>query len=77
MAGARTGSMNLQGSSLFAFAGTGSLAFLLLVQLIMNGWGLLDGVVSAIAFVIALIHAFAAVSLAVFFWVFQKSKSER
>ncbi|HLM99869.1 MAG TPA: hypothetical protein VK335_11330 [Bryobacteraceae bacterium] len=67
--------MGLKAAALLAFAGTALLAFVLAARLVMEGWNLLNGAISMVAFLTTLVYAFAAVSLAMFFWVFQKTSA--
>ena len=67
--------MSLKVASQFAFVGTGLLTFVLLVRLVMDGWSLLNGTIATFSFLAALVYAFAAASLVVFFWVFQKTSA--
>ena len=64
--------MTLKSAALLALVGTGLLALVLLVGLVIDVWGVLNGIVPAISLLTSTIHGPASVSLAVFFWVFQK-----
>jgi hypothetical protein len=66
--------MSLKSAALFALVGTGLLTLVLLLSLFRDGWGLLNGVVPAISFLVSLIHTLAGVSLVVFFYVFHKAQ---
>ena len=66
--------MRMKDAALLALVGMGLLAFVLLVRVVMDGWRLFDGTISAVAFLGALVYAFAALSQAVFFFVFQRAR---
>ena len=66
--------MRIKDAAFLALVGTGLLAFVLLVRLVMEGWSLFNGAISVVAFLGALVYAFAALSQAVFFWVFQRTR---
>lgn len=66
--------MKVKDAALLALVGTGLLAFVLLVRLVMDGWSLFNGAISVVGFLGALVYAFAALSLAVFFWVFRRAR---
>ena len=55
--------------------GTGLLTIVVGVAFIVNLAGFLRGVVPVVSLVASLIRLFATLSLAVFFWVFQKGQS--
>jgi hypothetical protein len=66
--------MTLKNAALMALVGTVLLTILLVAGLIISMTGLLRGVVPPIQTLSALIRAFAAVTLAVFFYVFHKAQ---
>ncbi len=66
--------MSLKNAALFALVGTGLLTLVLIAALVRDCWGLLNGVVPAVTFLVSLIRALAGVSLAVFFYVFHKAQ---
>jgi hypothetical protein len=66
--------MALKNAALLALVGTGLLTVLLVAHLIIDIWGVLNGVVPAIRVLTSLIHVLASLSVAVFFYVFQKEQ---
>jgi hypothetical protein len=64
--------MTLKTAALLAFTGTILVTALLVWNLIFTVVNAARGLVPAITLVPALIYAFAALSLAVFFWVFRR-----
>jgi len=67
--------MTLKQASFLAFIGTLLLAILLVVDLVMDVLSLARGLIPAVTLLTALIYAFAAVSVAVFFYVFHRAQS--
>jgi hypothetical protein len=67
--------MRMKDAALLALVGTGLLTLVSLVRLVMDGWSLFNGAISVVGFLGALVYAFAALSQAVFFWVFQKTSA--
>ena len=67
--------MTLKSAALLALMGTGLLTIVVGVAFIVNLAGFLRGVVQVVSLVASLIRLFATLSLAVFFWVFQKGQS--
>jgi hypothetical protein len=67
--------MTLKHASFLAFVGTLLLTILLIVDLILDLMSLLRGLVPAVMVLTALIYAFAALSVAVFFYVFHREQS--
>ena len=67
--------MNLKGAATLAFIGTLLAAALLIYDFVFDVINALRGLTSAITLFPALIYAFAALSLAIFFFVFQKKQS--
>jgi hypothetical protein len=65
--------MTLKNAALLALAGTGLLLLVLLVTLVRDITGVMNGTVPAIALLTSLIRTFAGVTVFVFFWVFRKS----
>ena len=74
-AGVHTPSMTLKSAALLALMGTGLLTIVVGVAFIVSLAGFLHGVVPVVSLVASLIRLFATLSLAVFFWVFQKEQS--
>jgi hypothetical protein len=66
--------MSLKSAALFALVGTGLLTLVLLVSLVRDCLGLLNGAVPAVSFLASLIRALAGVSVLVFFYVFHKAQ---
>ena len=64
--------MSLKNAACLALAGTSLLTLLLLVRLVMDGWGLLNGVLPVVRLLASLVRAFAGLSAAVFLYVFYK-----
>jgi hypothetical protein len=67
--------MTLKTASLLAFIGTVLVTALLTWNLIFSVVNVLRGLLPAVVLFPALIYAFAALSVAVFFFVFQKTQS--
>ena len=67
--------MTLKTASLFAFIGTVLVTALLIWNLIFSVVNVLRGLLPAVVLFPALIYAFAALSVAMFFSVFQKTQS--
>jgi hypothetical protein len=67
--------MTLKNAALLALIGMILLTALLLVHFVIDIWGIVTGVVPAIRVLASLIRVLAGVSLAVFFWVFQRTQS--
>ena len=67
--------MTLKSAALLALIGTGLLTIVVGVAFIVSLAGFLRGVVPVVSLVASLIRLFATLSLAVFFWVFQKGRS--
>ena len=67
--------MTLKQASLLAFIGTLLLSILLVVDLVMDLLSLARGLIAAVTLLTSLIHAFAAVSVTVFFYVFHRTQS--
>jgi len=66
--------MTLKSASLLALIGTGLLAILLVAHFILDVANAASGLIPAIQVLTSFIHALAGVSVAVFFWVFQKEQ---
>jgi hypothetical protein len=67
--------MSLKQASFLAFIGTLLLAMLLVFDLVLDLLSLARGLIAAVTLLTALIHTFAAVSVAIFFYVFHRSQS--
>ena len=67
--------MTLKQASLLAFVGTLLLSILLVVDVVLDVLSLARGLIAAVTLLTSLIHAFAAVSVAVFFYVFHRAQS--
>ena len=67
--------MTLKTASLLAFIGTALVTALLMWNLVFSVVNVLRGLLPAVVLFPALIYAFAALSVAVFFFVFQKTQS--
>jgi hypothetical protein len=67
--------MSLKQASFLAFIGTLLLSILLVVNLVLDLLSLARGLIAAVTLLTSLIHAFAAVSVAVFFYVFHRGQS--
>jgi hypothetical protein len=67
--------MSLKQASLLAFIGTLLLSILLVVDSILDVLSLARGLIAAVTLLVSLIHAFAAVTVAIFFYVFHKAQS--
>jgi hypothetical protein len=67
--------MTLKNAALLALVGMILLTILLAAGCIVSVMGFLNGVVSAAAMLASLIRVFAALTLAVFFFVFHKAQA--
>jgi len=67
--------MTLKQASLLAFIGTLLLSILLVVDLVLDVLSLARGLIAAVTLLVSLIHAFAAVSVTIFFYVFHRAQS--
>ncbi len=67
--------MTLKQASLLAFVGTLLLSIQLVVDFLLNLVSLSQGLIPAVTLVTSLIHTFAAVSVAVCFFVFHRAQS--
>jgi len=67
-------SMSLKNTACLALAGTSFLTFVLLVHLVIDGWGFFTGGVPAIHLGASLIRAFAGLSMAIFLYAFYKKQ---
>ena len=67
--------MTLKSAATFAFIGTLLAAALLVWDFVFDLVNVIQGLVPAVKLFSSLIYAFAAVSLAVFFYVFRKAQS--
>jgi hypothetical protein len=64
--------MTLKRAAMFAFIGTLLAAALLIYDFVFDAINVTRGLTPAVTLFAALIYAFAALSLAIFFFVFQK-----
>jgi hypothetical protein len=67
--------MTLKSASFLAFIGTILVAALLVWDLVFSVLNVLQGLIPAVRLFASLIYAFGAVSVAAFFFVFQKRQS--
>ena len=67
--------MNLKQASLLAFIGTLLLSIHLVIDLVLNLLSLARGLIAAVTMLTSLIETFAAVSVAVFFYVYHRAQS--
>jgi hypothetical protein len=67
--------MALKQASLLAFIGTLLLSILLIVDLVLDLLSLARGLIPAVTLLTSLIHTFAAVSVAIFFFVYHRAQS--
>ena len=67
--------MTLKQASFLAFIGTLLLAMLLVFDLVLNLLSMARGLIPAVTLLTSLIYTFAAVSLAIFLYVFHKAQS--
>ena len=72
---AHTSNMALKNAALFALIGTLLLTILLVAGLILDVLNVARGLIPATKMLSSLIHAFAAVAVTVFFYVFHKTQS--
>ena len=70
-----TSIMALKNAALFALIGTLLLTILLVAGLILDVHNVARGLIPATKMLSSLIHAFAAVAVTVFFYVFHKTQS--
>ena len=64
--------MSLKNAACLALTGASLLTFVLSVHLVMDGWGMLNGVLPVVRLLASLVRAFAALSAAVFLYVFYR-----
>ena len=67
--------MTLKGTATFAFIGTLLAAALLIYDFVFIAINIMRGLTPAVSLFPALIYAFAALSLAIFFFAFQKKQN--
>ena len=67
--------MTLKNAALLAFVGTILVAALLVWDLIVDVLGVLRGLIPAVGLFSALVYAFAAVTVTLFFYTFQKRQN--
>jgi hypothetical protein len=67
--------MTLKGAATLAFIGTLLAAVLLIYEFVLDAINVMRGLTPAVTLFAALIYAFAALSLAIFFFVFQKKQN--
>ena len=67
--------MTLKQASLLAFIGTLLLSILLMADLVLDLLSMARGLIPAVTLLTSLIHTFAAVSVAVFFYAFHRAQS--
>ena len=67
--------MSLKQASFLAFIGTLLLAILLVVDLVLDVLSLARGLIAAVTLLTSLVRTFAAVSVAVFFYVYHRAQS--
>lgn len=67
--------MTLKQASFLAFIGTLLLSILLVVDLVLDLLSLARGLIPAVTLLTSLIHTFAAVSVAAFFYAFHRAQS--
>ena len=67
--------MTLKQASFLAFVGTMLLAIQLVFDLALDVLSMARGLIAAVTLLTSLIHAFAAVSVAAFFYVFHRAQS--
>lgn len=67
--------MTLKQASLLAFIGTLLLSIHLVIDFVLNLLSLARGLIAAVTLLTSLIETFAAVSVAVFFYVYHRSQS--
>jgi hypothetical protein len=66
--------MTLKQASLLALIGTMLLAMQLVFDLVLDVLSLARGLIAAVTLLTSFIHAFAAVSVAIFFYVFHRAQ---
>ena len=67
--------MTLKQASLLAFIGTLLLSIHLVIDFVLNLLSLARGLIAAVTLLTSLIETFAAVSVAVFFYVYHRAQS--
>jgi hypothetical protein len=67
--------MTLKQASLLAFIGTLVLSMLLVVDLVLDLLSMARGLIAAVTLLTSLIRTFAAVTVAIFFYVFHRAQS--
>ena len=66
--------MTLKNAAFLAFLSTLVLSIVLLWRLVMDILNLMSGLIPAVAVLSSILYAFVAVTLAIFFFVFQRSQ---
>ncbi len=66
--------MSLKSAACLALTGTSLLTFVLLVHLVMDGWGFFNGVLPILRLGASIIRAFAGVSAVIFLYAFYKKQ---
>lgn len=67
--------MSLKQASFLAFIGTLLLSILLVADLVLDLLSLARGLIAAVTLLTSLVRSFAAVSVAVFFYVYHRAQS--
>jgi len=67
--------MNLKNAALLAMIGTVLLTIVLVLNFVNDFLAFMRGLIPAMAFLSSLIRAFAALSVAIFFYVFHRAQS--
>lgn len=67
--------MGLKQASFLAFIGTMLLAIELVFKFVLDVFNTAQGLIPAVTLLTSLIHAFAAVSVTIFFFVFHRAQS--
>ncbi|MEO8025916.1 MAG: hypothetical protein ABI823_05565 [Bryobacteraceae bacterium] len=67
--------MTLKNAAFLALIGSALAALLLTLAFITDLMGVIDGIVPILVMVRALVYAFSALSVTIFFYVFQRSQS--
>jgi hypothetical protein len=66
--------MTIKSAALLALVGVCLLTLVLLAGLARDAWAVLNGVIPAVTFLASVIYALAAMSVAVFFFVFHRAQ---
>jgi hypothetical protein len=67
--------MSLKTAALLALVGMALVTVLMLTDFVLSFFGLLSGIVPAMALLMSIIRLFASIAVTVFFWVFHRAQA--